>query len=96
MYKKENPNEIVKYRHISPTLIAFKLLEHIVHSSIINFFVQKITFFKITNMDLVDKLRNPTVSDFTNCYNNKQQIDSVVFHFSKAFDKYTMLSPYQN
>ena len=47
-------------------------------------------------MDLVDKLRNPTMSDFTNCYNNKQQIDSVVFHFSKAFDKYTMLSPYQN
>ena len=91
VYKKGNKNEIINYRPISLTPITSKILEHIVHSNIMNFFEGNNILNNYQHgfrkkRSCVTQLIT-TLSDFANCLNNKKQIDSVILDFSKAFDK---------
>ena len=79
------------YRPISLTSLSCKLLEHVVHSNIINFLEK----FNVLD-DAQHGFRKKrscisqlivTLNDFANCLKNKEQIDAILLDFSKAFDK---------
>ena len=91
LFKKGDKCNVENYRPISLTCIACKLLEHIVHS---------------TTMDFLDscKILSPfqhgfrqgrscetqlltTLNDFSKTLNKSEQTDAVLLDFSKAFDK---------
>ena len=91
LFKKGDRSLAENYRPISLTSVSGKLLEHVVHSSI------------MTHFDKYDVLDNAqhgfrkkrscvsqlivTINDFANCLKNSQQIDAILLDFSKAFDK---------
>ena len=67
------------------------MLEHVVHSNIINFLEK----FNVLD-DAQHGFRKKrscisqlivTLNDFANCLKNKEQIDAILLDFSKAFDK---------
>ena len=73
------------------TSLSCKLLEHVVHSNIINFLEK----FNVLD-DAQHGFRKKrscisqlivTLNDFANCLKNKEQIDAILLDFSKAFDK---------
>ena len=91
LYKKGNKNLAENYRPISLTSISCKLLEHIIHSNIMDHFDK----FEVLNnsqhgfrqkRSCETQLIN-TINEFSNCLNNKGQIDAILLDFSKAFDK---------
>ena len=91
VYKKGNRHEVANYRPISLTPIVSKLLEHIIHSNIMNFLEENNILNNYQHgfrkrRGCVTQLIT-TLSDFANCLNHKNQIDSVILDFSKAFDK---------
>ena len=91
VFKKGDKSKAENYRPISLTSITCKLLEHIIHSNIMD------------HLDAHNILNNAqhgfrqrrscetqlitTLNDFANCLNKKQQIDAILLDFSKAFDK---------
>ena len=92
LFKKGDKARAVNYRPVSLTSISSKLLEHIIiHSNIMD---------HLDHFNVLDNAQHgfrqkrscetqliTTLNDFTNCLNNKQQIDAVLLDFSKAFDK---------
>ena len=91
IFKKGEKGKVENHRPISLTCISCKLLEHIIHSSIMDHFDEH----QILN-DAQHGFRKKrscesqlitTLKDFTNCLNEKSQIDAILLDFSKAFDK---------
>ncbi|XP_066931249.1 uncharacterized protein [Clytia hemisphaerica] len=87
----KNRSKAENYRPISLTSVTCKVLEHIVHSHIINHLEE--------NSCLTDtqhgfrKKRScetqllQTIDTLARAINNKEQVDSILLDFSKAFDK---------
>ena len=91
LFKKGEKTKAVNYRPVSLTSISCKLLEHIVHSNVMD------------HLDNYNYLNNAqhgfrqrrscetqlinTINDFSNCLNQKGQLDAILLDFSKAFDK---------
>ena len=91
LFKKGDRSNPANYRPISLTSIPCKLLEHIVHSSIMNHF-ESFNFLTpyqhgFRNKRSCDSQLITTVHDFTTCLNRKEQTDAILLDFSKAFDK---------
>ena len=91
VFKKGDRGLVENYRPISLTSVTSKILEHIVHSSImdhldkhssLNPFQHGFRQKRSCETQLVT-----TVRDFADCLNRKGQIDAVLLDFSKAFDK---------
>ena len=91
IFKKGDKSKPENYRPISLTSISCKLLEHIIYSNIINHLEKH----KVLN-DIQHGFRHrrscesqliSVTNDFSNCLNNRSQIDSILLDFSKAFDK---------
>ena len=91
LFKKGDKSNPENYRPISLTSISCKLLEHIIHSNIMD---------HLENNKILNNIQHgfrqkrscesqliTTLNDFSNCLNNKGQIDSILLDFSKAFDK---------
>ena len=91
LFKKGDKAKAENYRPISLTSLSCKLLEHVVHSNIINF---------LEKHNVLDDAQHGfrkkrscisqliiTLNDFANCLKKKEQIDAVLLDFSKAFDK---------
>ena len=91
VFKKDDKSLVQNYRPISLTSVTSKMLEHIVHSNIMTFLEQHSILDD--NQHGFRKNRScetqliTTLNDFSNCLNNKKQIDAVLLDFSKAFDK---------
>ena len=91
IFKKGDRGRVENYRPISLTSVTSKILEHIIHSSIMDHLDQ----YSLLNQFQHGFRQNrscetqliTTVRDFTDCLNEKQQIDAVLLDFSKAFDK---------
>ena len=91
IYKKGDKTQAENYRPVSLTSITCKLLEHIIHSSIMDHFD---SFNVLTDCQHgFRKSRScesqlvTTIKDFTDCFENNEQIDAILLDFSKAFDK---------
>ena len=91
LFKKGDKTKAENYRPVSLTSISCKLLEHIVHSNIMD----HLDKFDILN-DAQHGFRQKrscetqliaTINDFNECLNSKGQIDAILLDFSKAFDK---------
>ena len=91
LFKKGDKTKAENYRPVSLTSISCKLLEHIVHSNIMD----HLDKFNLLN-DCQHGFRQKrscvtqliaTLDDFSNCLNNRGQIDAILLDFSKAFDK---------
>ena len=91
IHKKSSKFDAENYRPISLTSISCKLLEHIIHSSIMDHF----DLYKVltdcqhgfrTKRSCESQLIT-TCKDFVDCLENQGQIDAVLLDFSKAFDK---------
>ena len=91
LHKKDDKSNPSNYRPVSLTCVSSKLLEHIVHSNImdhldaLNFLNNAQHGFR-QRRSCETQLIN-TLNDFSNALNNKGQIDAVLLDFSKAFDK---------
>ena len=91
VFKKGEKGCAENYRPISLTSISCKLLEHIVDSSIRD----HLDKFKILNSAQhgfrqrrsCETQLITTIRDFSDCLNDKGQIDAILLDFSKAFDK---------
>ena len=91
VFKKGNRSDPGNYRPISLTSIACKILEHVIHSCIINHFERHDI---LTDCQHGFRKRRScetqlimTVDDLARGLNEKQQVDAVLLDFSKAFDK---------
>ena len=91
VFKKGDRSKAENYRPISLTSICCKLLEHIIHSSIMDFldansilsdFQHGFRHGRSCESQLITTLR-----DFSNCLNQSSQVDAILLDFSKAFDK---------
>ena len=91
VFKKGNRSSTANYRPISLTSIVCKILEHVVHSSVINHFERNNIL-----RDSQHGFRKPrscetqillTIEDLAKGLDDRQQIDAVLLDFSKAFDK---------
>ena len=90
VFKKGNRSTPSNYRPISLTLIVCKILEHVIHSSVI-FHFEKNSI--LTDCQHGFRKRRPcetqlilTIDDLARGLNDKQQIDAILLDFSKAFD----------
>ena len=91
LFKKGDKSLPENYRPISLTSLSCKLLEHVVHSSIMTHFDN---FHVLDNAQHGFRKKRSCVSqlittlhDFANCLKNREQIDAILLDFSKAFDK---------
>ena len=91
LFKKGDKSKTENYRPVSLTSVSCKLLEHILCSNIMDH-LEKYSIL----IDIQHGFRQKrscesqlitTINDFSNCLNNKGQIDSILLDFSKAFDK---------
>ena len=91
IFKKGDKNNAENYRPVSLTSITCTLLEHIVHSNMMNHLHKHNVLadvqhgfrkFRSCESQLI-----MTTHDFIEYLNNKQQIDAIFLDFSKAFDK---------
>ena len=91
LFKKGDKTNVENYRPISLTSIACKLLEHIVHSTIMDFLDSSniLTPFQhgFRQGRSCETQLITTLNDFSDCLNNSGQMDAVLLDFSKAFDK---------
>ena len=88
---KKDKSKPVNYRPVSLMPICSKVLEHIIHSHLMNFFEknqilcdQQHGFRKQRSCESQLLLR---VQDLASGLDNNQQIDAILLGFSKAFDK---------
>ena len=91
IFKKGDKSQPANYRPVSLTSVCSKVLEHIIHSHLINFVEN--------NQILCDQQHGfrkhrscesqllTTVQDLASGLENLQQIDVILLDFSKAFDK---------
>ena len=92
IFKKGDKSQPANYRPISLTSVCSKVLEHIIHSHLKNFFEN--------NQILCDDQQHgfrkhrpcnsqllTTVQDLASGLDNSQQIDAILLDFSMAFDK---------
>ena len=91
LYKKGDKTAPSNYRPISLTCISCKLLEHIVFSSVTDFF-DRHNFLSPFQHGFRQKRSCEsqlltTIKDFSHCLNKSGQTDAVLLDFSKAFDK---------
>ena len=91
LFKKGDRSKAENYRPVSLTSISSKLLEHIVHSNIMDH-LDKFGFLNDAQHGFRQKRSCETqlittLNDFSDCLNNKEQIDAILLDFSKAFDK---------
>ena len=91
IFKKGDKSQPANYRPVSLTSVCSKVLEHIIHSHLMNFFEdnqilcdQQHGFRK--HISCESQLLG-TVQDLASGLDNSQQIDAILFNFSKAFDK---------
>ena len=91
LFKKGDRSRAVNYRPVSLTSISSKLLEHIVHSSIMGHLDR---FICLTESQHGFRKKRScetqlisTLDDFSKCLNNQGQTDAILLDFSKAFDK---------
>ena len=91
LFKKGDKAKAENYRPISLTCIVSKLLEHIVHSNIMDFLDSKsfLTPFQhgFRQKRSCESQLLTTLRDFQESLNIKGQIDAILLDFSKAFDK---------
>ena len=86
IFKKGDRGRVENYRPISLTSVTSKILEHIIHSSIMDHLEQHSLLNEFQhgfrqNRSCETQLIT-TVRDFTDCLNKKQQIDAVLLDFS--------------
>ena len=91
LFKKGDKSSAGNYRPISLTSISCKLLEHIVHSNIMDF-LDQLNYLSPFQHGFRQKRSCEsqlltTLRDFSSCLNSNGQIDAVLLDFSKAFDK---------
>ena len=91
LFKKGDRAKASNYRPVSLTSVCCKIIEHVIHSHVINHLER--------NNILEDKQHGfrkrrscesqliTTINDLAKGLNDKQQIDAVLLDFSKAFDK---------
>ena len=91
VFKKGNRSTPANYRPISLTSIVCKILEHIIHTSVISYFERNniLTdcqhgFRKHRSCETQLILM---INDLSRGLNDKQQIDAILLDFSKAFDR---------
>jgi hypothetical protein len=90
IFKKGDRSDASNYRPVSLTSICSKILEHIIHSQIMNHFDK---FSILTNKQHGFRAKHSceaqlilTVNDLALSLNNKSQTDMVIMDFAKAFD----------
>ena len=91
LFKKGDKSNAGNYRPISLTSISCKLLEHIVHSNIMDF-LDQLNYLSPFQHGFRQKRSCEsqlltTLRDFSSCLNSNGQIDAVLLDFSKAFDE---------
>ena len=91
LFKKGDKAKVSNYRPVSLTSVCCKVVEHIIHSQVINHLEannilsdEQHGFKKHRSCE--SQLIN-TINDLAKGLDNKQQIDAVTLDFSKAFDK---------
>ena len=91
IFKKGDKSQQANYRPVSMTSVCSKVLKHIIHSHLMNFFEdnqilcdQQHCFRKHRSCE--SQLLT-TVQDLASGIDNSQQIDAILLDFSKAFDK---------
>ena len=91
VFKKGDRGRVENYRPISLTSVTSKLLEHIVHSNIMDHFEEHSSLNEFQHgfrqKRSCETQLLTTVRDFSLCLNRKEQTDAVLLDFSKAFDK---------
>ena len=91
LFKKGDKTKAENYRPISLTCIVSKLLEHIVHSNVMDFLDSKnyLTPFQhgFRQKRSCESQLLTTLHDFQQSLNKKGQTDAILLDFSKAFDK---------
>ena len=91
IFRKGDKSQPANYRPVSLTSVCSKVLKHIIHSHLMNFFEdnqilcdQQHGFRKHR---LCESQLLTTVQDLASGIVNSQQIDAILLDFSKAFDK---------
>jgi hypothetical protein len=91
IFKKGDKSKASNYRPVSLTSICSKVLEHIIHSSIMDHFDDNNI---LTDYQHGFRKRRScetqlliTIQDIALSLNNSQQVDVILLDFSKAFDK---------
>ena len=91
IFKKGDKSKVENYRPISLTSIACKLLEHIIHSNIMDHLdahnILNSAQHGFRQRRSCETQLITTLDDFSKCLDKKQQIDGILLDFSKAFDK---------
>ena len=93
IHKAGNKNKTVaeNYRPVSLTTVTCKVLEHIIHSHIISHLdrhnVLHDNQYGFRRKRSCETQLLKTVHDLAKTLNDKGQTDSILLHFSKAFDK---------
>ena len=96
-YKKGDPLTPANYRPVSLTLIPCKILEHIVHSNVINHLVVKNKILCDQQHGFRKKRSCETqlisfINDLATNMDHELQTDCIFLDFAKAFDKVNHLS----
>ena len=91
LFKKGDKTSAENYRPISLTSVSCKLLEHIVHSTVMDFldsnnFLTPLQHGFRQKRSCETQLLT-TLNDFSNSLNSSGQTDAILLDFSKAFDK---------
>ena len=91
IFKKGNKTKAENYRPVSLTSITCKLLEHIIHSNIMDHLDKNNILNKIQHgfrqKRSCETQLITTINDLSNCLNERGQTDAILLDFSKAFDK---------
>ena len=90
IFKKGDRSKASNYRPVSLTCVAFKLLEHIIHSYTMKYLdshkILTTAQHGFRSGHSCETQLIQTVHDFAYSLNNKTQTDVVIMDFSKAFD----------
>jgi hypothetical protein len=91
LFKKGDRGKAANYRPVSLTSISCKIMEHILHSSIISHLEANNILSNYQHGIRKEKSCESqlllTIQDLADGLNNAEQIDCILLDFSKAFDK---------
>ena len=91
IFKKGDKSQPANYRPVSLISVCSKVLEHIIHSHLMNFFENNQILFDqqhgFRKHRSCESQLLITVQDLASGLDNSQQIDAILLDFSKAFDK---------